>query len=115
MVWQNRLSKLSSAKFPCPKKNCNRGWNGRGVGGGGGGLDHESRVKFRYIHESRYLLESVTNHELIKSINDRLVWLLDLNYCIGKSWSEMTPGCWKETKSMYGDQTYDSILVCLSE
>ena len=41
--------------------------------GGGGGLDHESRVKFPYIHESRYLLESVTNHELIKSINDRLV------------------------------------------
>ena len=43
------------------------------VGGGGGGLEHETRVKFRNIHESRYLLESITNHELIKSINDRLV------------------------------------------
>ena len=46
---------------------------GGGGGGGGGGLDHESRFKFTYIHESRYLLKSVTNHELIKYINDRLV------------------------------------------
>ena len=29
-----------------------------GSGRGGGGLDHESWVKFPYIHESRYLLES---------------------------------------------------------
>ena len=34
--------------------------------------------------------------ELIKSINDSK-WLLD---CLGKSWSEMTVGGCKETKSM---------------
>ena len=35
----------------------NRVWKSGG-GGGWRGLDHESQVKFPFIHESRYLLES---------------------------------------------------------